>query len=61
MYLYAWPVSQALVAILDRGTNAYAYLLACFAATLGCAVLSWFVVEKPCLALKRRSLIDVAG
>ena len=61
MYLYAWPVAQTLVAVLDRGTNAYAYLLACFAVTLGCAVLSWFIVEKPALALKRRSLVDTAG
>ena len=45
----------------DRGTNAYAFLLACFAVTLGCAVLSWFIVEKPCLALKRRSLVDPTG
>lgn len=61
MYLYAWPVSQVLVSFMDRGTSAYAYLLACFAVTLWCAVLSWFVVEKPCLALKRRSLVDTPG
>ncbi len=61
MYLYAWPVAQTLVSFMDRGTSAYAFLIACFAVTLGCAVLSWFIVEKPCLALKRRSLVDPTG
>jgi peptidoglycan/LPS O-acetylase OafA/YrhL len=58
MYLYAWPVSQTLVTFMDRDGGVFRFLLACFVVTLGCAVLSWFAVEKPCLALKRRSLVD---
>jgi peptidoglycan/LPS O-acetylase OafA/YrhL len=58
MYLYAWPVSQLLVTLMDRDGGVLRYLLACFVVTLACAVLSWFAVEKPFLALKRRSLVS---
>jgi peptidoglycan/LPS O-acetylase OafA/YrhL len=55
MYLYAFPIQQMLVAM--RGVQEWQPLtlfLAAFALTVPAAVLSWLLVEKPCLSLKRR-------
>jgi peptidoglycan/LPS O-acetylase OafA/YrhL len=55
VYLYGWPVQQALVVLLP-GMGALALLWPALALTLGVAALSWYVVEKPALGLKRRLL-----
>jgi peptidoglycan/LPS O-acetylase OafA/YrhL len=54
-YLYGWPVQQALHAMLPA-VGAAALLVPSIVATLAVAALSWFLVEKPALALKSRSL-----
>jgi len=54
-YLYGWPVQQALHALFP--TAAATLLLGpALLVTLGVAALSWFLVEKPALALKARTL-----
>jgi peptidoglycan/LPS O-acetylase OafA/YrhL len=54
-YLYGWPVQQALHA-LAPAIGPLALLAPSVALTLGVAALSWFMVEKPALALKARIL-----
>ncbi|HEX8666341.1 MAG TPA: acyltransferase [Beijerinckiaceae bacterium] len=52
-YLYGWPVQQALVQLFP-GAAALALLPPAVAISLIVAALSWFLVEKPALALKAR-------
>jgi peptidoglycan/LPS O-acetylase OafA/YrhL len=54
-YLYGWPVQQALHALFP-GAAALVLLVPSLLLTLGIAALSWFVVEKPALALKAHTL-----
>jgi peptidoglycan/LPS O-acetylase OafA/YrhL len=53
VYLYGWPVQQALHALYPA-LGAVSLLWPSLAATLVVAALSWFLVEKPALGLKRR-------
>jgi len=54
LYLYGYPVQQSLIAL---GIATPGLLFgAATVVTLGCAALSWHVVERPCLELKRRGL-----
>lgn len=53
LYIYAFPVQQTLAA-LRPGIAPLSMFLAAFPLTLGLAVVSWHVVEKPSLALKER-------
>lgn len=53
VYLYGWPVQQALHALLPS-LGAVALLWPSLAATVVVAALSWYLVEKPALGLKRR-------
>jgi len=55
VYLYGWPVQQALHALFP-GLGVLALLWPSLLATLAVAALSWFLVEKPALGLKRRLL-----
>ncbi len=55
VYLYGWPAQQALHALFP-GLGAIALLWPSLAVTLVVAALSWFLVEKPALGLKRRLL-----
>lgn len=55
VYLYGWPVQQALVAFWP-GAAALILLWPALALTLIVAALSWYGVEKPALGLKRRLL-----
>lgn len=54
-YLYGWPVQQALHAVFPALSGA-ALLAPSLALTLAVAALSWYLVEKPALALKARAL-----
>jgi len=58
VYLWAFPLQQAVAALVPGITSAAMMLLAGLA-TAGCAALSWHLVERPALALKpgRRPLI----
>lgn len=53
VYLYGWPVQQALHALYPS-LGAVALLWPSLAATLIVAALSWYLIEKPALGLKRR-------
>lgn len=56
IYIYAFPIQQSLV--LAGGQNLPYSLLTCtlvsFLLTLLFAMLSWFLIEKPCIALGKR-------
>lgn len=53
VYLYGWPLQQALVTLLPAA-GAFSLLPPSLILTALVAALSWFCVEKPALALKRR-------
>jgi peptidoglycan/LPS O-acetylase OafA/YrhL len=53
LYIYAFPVQQTL-AVIHPGIKPLSMFLAAFPLTLGLAVLSWHLVEKPALALKEQ-------
>lgn len=53
VYLYGWPVQQALHALFPS-LGAVALLWPSLAVTVVVAALSWYLVEKPALGLKRR-------
>lgn len=55
VYLYGWPIQQALHALLPA-MAATALLVPSLLLSLVVAGLSWFLVEKPALGLKRRLL-----
>ncbi|WP_188610286.1 acyltransferase family protein [Chelatococcus reniformis] len=54
-YLFGWPLQQSLHALLPAWSG-LALLAPATAATLLVAALSWYVVEKPALGLKRQLL-----
>jgi peptidoglycan/LPS O-acetylase OafA/YrhL len=54
MYLYAFPVQQALVAVGGAAWPFPVYVAASFLSCLACAVASWHGVENPALRLKPR-------
>jgi peptidoglycan/LPS O-acetylase OafA/YrhL len=54
MYLYAFPVQQALASVGGAGWPHALYLTACFLLCLSCAVASWHGIERPALRLKPR-------
>lgn len=56
VYIYAWPVQQLLVICGLAFLNPLVFAVVATITTLPLAALSWFVVEKPSLALKTRLL-----
>lgn len=59
VYIYGFPV-QVLLAIYGLDRFGYtAYLLFTFALTLPLAAASWFLIERPCMALKDLALGDL--
>lgn len=54
LYIYAFPVQQTLILLFGRAWSLPALLLASVACTLVLAWLSWHLVERPALGLKRR-------
>ena len=55
MYLYAFPIQQLLILHFEAHLTPFRLLAAAFPLTLLCAVVSWHLVERPCLALGRNS------
>ncbi len=55
VYLYGWPVQQAAHALVPA-MGAFVLFWPALLVTLIVATLSWYLVEKPALALKRRLL-----
>lgn len=52
LYLYGWPMQQ--LALLAGAITPVSNTIAATALALACAALSWFLVEKPALGLRRR-------
>ena len=52
VYLYAFPVQQALIAVLPDLRDGWTIALPAAVVTLVLAALSWFAVERPALAAK---------
>ena len=63
IYLYAWPVQQALVMVLGRETDVALLMALSLAVTVFCALASWHLVEKRALRLKpgRRGALPVTA
>jgi peptidoglycan/LPS O-acetylase OafA/YrhL len=55
VYLYAFPVQQLLVYYLPIARHALVLTAMALPLTLALAVISWKVVEQPCLKLKKRA------
>ena len=53
VYLYGWPIQQALQALFPT-TAFWLMLPVALALTCAVSVVSWLVVEKPALRLKER-------
>ena len=60
VYLFAWPVQQVVVATslsLGSALNPYSLSLAAALLTFCIAALSWHLIEKPALRLKKRGTV----
>lgn len=55
LYLYGWPITQLVRAYAGDGISGYELALFAFPPTVAIAALSWFLLEKPALSLKRAS------
>lgn len=53
LYLYGWPAQQ-LAWMLPIGKTIAGNIVIATAIALSCAALSWFLVERPALRLKKR-------
>lgn len=53
LYIYAFPIQQA-VAALVPGATPWSMTALALPAALGCAILSWHCIEKPALGFKDR-------
>ncbi|MCV2396357.1 acyltransferase [Actinotalea sp. M2MS4P-6] len=54
LYIYAFPVQQSLVLLGSPGWNPWLAALVALALAVPLAVLSWVLVERPALRLKKR-------
>jgi peptidoglycan/LPS O-acetylase OafA/YrhL len=53
-YLYGFPVQQSLIAL--GASDPWLLFGSAAIVTLGCAALSWHLIERPCLDLKPRAI-----
>ncbi|KTT39395.1 acetyltransferase, partial [Pseudomonas oryzihabitans] len=54
LYLFNFPVQQLLMHGFPERFSLPGFLAVSYALTLGCAVLSWHLIEAPALRLKPR-------
>jgi peptidoglycan/LPS O-acetylase OafA/YrhL len=54
VYIYAFPIQQLLATCGLARFNSFVFFVLATAATLPVAALSWFMVEKRAVSLKRR-------
>ncbi len=55
LYIYAFPIQQSYMLFFRHDLSIGLYILLSFITTLVFAILSWYCIEKPALALKRYS------
>lgn len=55
VYIYAWPVQQAIVSLVP-GVSVWEMVLVSASMSVALAALSWHLIEKHALRLKRRSV-----
>ncbi|PKQ59704.1 acyltransferase [Mycobacterium sp. MHSD3] len=58
VYIYAFPIQQLLVIMGLGGIGVFPFFVLATLVTLPLAAASWFVVEKPALALKKRQPVE---
>jgi peptidoglycan/LPS O-acetylase OafA/YrhL len=56
VYLYSFPVEQVVALFGGTRWGLLPYILLCAGITLGLAMLSWHLVERPAMRLKNRSI-----
>ena len=56
IYIYAWPVQQAVTHLFGASVTWYGNAAISLPVVLGLAWLSWWLVEKPALVLKRSAV-----
>lgn len=55
LYLWGFPVQQTVVYVLGLGSmGSIPFTIICFIIALGCAMISWHMVENPCNRLGKR-------
>lgn len=55
IYLYAFPIQQLLALYAGHALTGLGMFAVSMLASLACAVLSWHLIEQPCLKLKKRT------
>lgn len=55
LYIYAFPIQQTYMLFFRHDWSIGLYIIISFVTTLAMAIISWYTVEKPALALKRYS------
>jgi peptidoglycan/LPS O-acetylase OafA/YrhL len=55
IYVYAFPIQQAIVAKLGVDIPLWKFFPLAFLVTLVVAIISWHAIESPCLRLKKRA------
>jgi peptidoglycan/LPS O-acetylase OafA/YrhL len=59
VYVYAFPVQQAVIYFMGDGIGRFTYFAASFFITLALSAISWHLVEKPALDLKKVRLFSM--
>lgn len=58
IYIYSFPIQQLVTFYFGGAMNPYANFFISYPIALLFAILSWNLIEKPALSLKRKSLLD---
>ncbi|MEA5000560.1 MAG: acyltransferase [Endomicrobiaceae bacterium] len=53
IYLWAFPIQQTLIYLFPNKYNIYEYIVLSFIASLFCGIISYYLIEKPALKLKK--------
>jgi peptidoglycan/LPS O-acetylase OafA/YrhL len=56
LYIFAFPIQQIIVMAAGKHLTIFTFFISSFFITLGCAILSWKMIESRVLALKTRFL-----
>lgn len=59
IYIYGFPVQQTVVYLFGGTMNPYLNTLISYPIVLVLSVLSWYLVEKPCIQLKKKQILHL--